>query len=185
MRITKRSPRWARTTDEGRPTRSQPPSETASWPGGEPDEARHAPAGRLAAMREETAGVRIRAESAALHRPHAGRRERVAREAVEIGLPAAARIRQETPARGRAAREERVADLAADLVRRLSDGRPEPRDEVLRIAAECSDGGRQHAVQEAAPAGMGDADASAAAIAEQNGQAVGRHHDAGDAGRAR
>src|SRR6188768_1019414 len=155
-----------------------PSASRASWR--EPDEACHAAARRLAAVREEAGGVRVGAESAAVDRSHPGRGERVAREAIEIGLPTAAGVRQESLARGRVARDERVANLGSDLVRRLPDRGAEPRNEVVGIDAESRDGRGQHAIQEAAPTRMSDADTPAATIAEQDRQAVGCHHDAHD-----
>ena len=107
---------------------------TEAWV--EPDQRRHAAARGLAPVREEPLGLGERAEPAAVHGPHAGRRERVAREPIEVGLPAAAGIRRKRSVRARAARDERVADVLADLVGGGPDRRPEPGQDLGRIAAE-------------------------------------------------
>src|SRR5690606_4455787 len=137
--------------------------------GVEPDEGGHAPARRFAAMREEALGVGVGAGSAAVYRGDPRTREALARERIEIRLPAAARVRHEGT-RGLEARGgESRADLVADLERTGPDRGPEPRENLRRGRAERRDGVLHDPRGEPAPARVRDADPGPAAVRQQHG----------------
>ena len=119
-------------------------------------------------MREKTLGLGEGAKAAAVHGPYPGRRERVAREAIEVGLPAAAGVRANRRVPPPAAGDERVADIVADLVGGVPDRRPEPsqRSRRDRTANAATAAGSTPASSPRQPA-WADADAPPGAIAKQ------------------
>src|SRR5438045_6515802 len=93
-----------------------------------PDQCGHAAARGFASMRVEPRRLAERAEPAAVDGRDAGGTQAVPREAIEISLPAASRIRHE-PSRSLGLNgEKRVANVGTDLVRRRTDRRAQPRE---------------------------------------------------------
>ena len=73
-------------------------------------------------------------------------------------------------------RQDRIAEVRADLVRALPDARTDRRDDRGRAGAEPDHGGNgrlDHTGRRAAPAGMGGADHASLGIGQQDGRAVG------------
>ena len=98
------------------------------------------------------------------------------RGCVEIGLPASRVLRRRfAPLIGR---DEARSHFVTDLERFRSDRGSEPGHELARRAFQRRERRLDHAVGEAAPAGMRDADTRARAIAEKHGQTVRRQDGA-------
>ena len=102
----------------------------------EPNQRGHAPARGLAPVRKEARRASVNVQiAAALHRPHAGRGQRVAREPIEVGLPAAPRRCAANRRSGAGARATNASRTSApDLVRRGADRGPEPGHELAEAS---------------------------------------------------
>ena len=162
-----------------RQPRLQSPSRTTEiWcPIGPPPRQRPAP------VAEEAGLVLQRVHRDAGHRHPGGRQPRSA-IARQVELPVRlAPAGGEEPDVGRVARQHRVAQVGADLVRLLPDARADGRgDPPGAQRPHGGDGRLQHARHRAAPAGMGGADHPGLGVAEQHRRAVGGDDAQGDAG---
>ncbi len=126
-------------------------------------------------MREVASGFTIGAGFSAVDRTDTAPSQRRAGESVQIRLPASPRVRLEGCGGGRIQGGKRRAHLVADLECRLADCGAEPGQNFRGIGFQRPDGRLEHAVSQAAPAGVGDTDAAAVGCRQQHGQAVGRH----------
>jgi hypothetical protein len=145
----------------------------------QPDQGRHSPGWPLRAVapvRIETRGVGVRAPLAAVDPCHPERLEALPREARQVALPAAGRARRKAHRCIGRRRKAGVAHFRADLVGVLADARPDPGQHLFRRRLQRRERGLEDTRRQAAPAGVGDADAPAVRAAEQHRQAVRRQH---------
>ena len=142
----------------------------------EPDQSRHPARAAVAAVREEALGLAAGAPAAAVDRLDTGARQRHARERIEIGLAAAARVARRRQQPTAASRATNAARTSAPTSKALRDRSPDPARPraatVGRASAATVDSSTP--AGEPAPTGVRDADPRRPAIGEHDRQAVGR-----------
>ena len=135
----------------------------------------------IAAMREEAVRLGIRAVAAAADVLDTGAAQALAREQVQIALPASLRVTREGRCRLPVSGQEGRAHIITDFEIPGADGRRQPRLQRRarrQLAAQRIHRGFDDACSKAAPAGMGHAHGRPVAARQHHGQAVGRHHHA-------
>src|SRR5581483_11743294 len=146
-----------------------------------PDQARHS-AGDPVPAKGEEARVARRAEAAAVDAADAAARKPSARERGEVGQELAAAERRESVGGAGVAAGERLAHVAADLVRPRPDRGPEPCEHAACRHAHRGDRGLDDACAQAAPSGVRHGHDARRVVAKQHRHAVGDEHRAHFAG---